>query len=495
MSQPSWDTLEALQFQEYEESQKELAVEEVSQAEGGTDLGQLATYQQELIDRLLQEPPSERTRIEQQTLLHQVISETSIPGPVHFDVIESVLDDMYGYGPVQELYDRLSVTDIQIFVPLADTEAHRIQYVENGVRKAFSGRFRDKTHAINWLNNKLARIGQRFDPASMTVDGAMPDGSRIHAVYGPSGYSTWDSEAGFRLVRCLVISIRRFGKLFTPTDLTNSGDVTARPTLYSATEYGFQMPEKWFVHQDASVDIATMEYFRIIMEMGINFLIAGGTGAGKTTFGNALTTYLPAHVVTLIIEESPELQAMVPHAIRLYEDRPNYVGSRVGFSLQDALKAALRMFPDRIFIAELRDQLAYLYLRAIQSGHDGSFTTIHASNCAAALRQLMTYAKSHPDKPTEEYLTTVMRERLGMVFHLSLDKKAKAQGLATAQYVDEVVEILPGNQGVETHTVMRYERGIDEAGQPRGYFHWMGPSSHFLLQMTELGFEIPASWR
>jgi pilus assembly protein CpaF len=480
----NWDEAERERINEYKEAGNrghEVTIDDV------------VKYQKELLEVYLKKEPEERTQAQQREFLNILIKETSIPGNAHYITIESVLDDQYDNGPLKELFQWEGVTDVQVYVPFREEEEQRILYMQNGKRAFYKGaKFRDRIHALSWVNNKLATIGQRFDPATITANGMLPDNSRIHVIYGPSGYSTWDRKTKiYKFVRCIIITIRRFSSFVDSEKLLNQVEpIFSPPNLRDRSKNLKSIPEQWTKHVQGAVDRATMDYLRIMVQMALNHLVAGGTGAGKTTWANALTSYIPDIKIMLVIEEEPELQPQVPHAIRLFESKPNVIGeNQLVFLQADALKESLRMFPNRIFIAELRDAIAYTFFMAIQNGHDGSSSTIHASDCASALRQVTVFAKSHPDKPSEEYIHTVIRERLHNVIHLTNDEEADKR------YVDEIVEVVPlEDGGYKLHTVMRYEKGVDENGDTVGYFHFYGPSQRFLQKMSDKRIPIPESW-
>ncbi|MDI9261061.1 ATPase, T2SS/T4P/T4SS family [Alicyclobacillus sendaiensis PA2] len=392
---------------------------------------------------------------------------------------------MFRLGPLQPLWARPDVSDIQIFVPYDSRHEQIIMYTDRKGRHLFTGRgFRNYTHARSWLDRHLAVLGQKYDRGlTPSLDATFPNGERLHVISGVSAYSRW-RDGHYELVECMIISVRRFIQAFSLAELTQEEDidtlteemalevvvaqqrrVTAR-VVPTVTRYRGKMMDK-----------ATADYLRIMVQMGKNHLIAGGTGAGKSTLANALTAFLPPGTVLLVMEESYELQPQNDiHVIRICE--------RKGvFTLADAMKAALRMFPDRLFVAEVRDALAYVFMRAIQSGHDGSSTTIHASDCASAIETMIQFAMAHEAHPPREMVEKIIFDRVHTVAHINRIEQDR--------FVDEVVELRPDGT---LHTVSRFIQTGVEKGHPVGYWVFYGPSQDFLDEMARRGIPIPASW-
>nr|NNM90116.1 Flp pilus assembly complex ATPase component TadA [Bacilli bacterium] len=204
--------------------------------------------------------------------------------------------------------------------------------------------------------------------------------------------------------------------------------------------------------------------------------------SGKSSLANALTAEIPDGTLLIVLEEAPELQPQnTDHAIRIVQ--------REGvFDLSDAMKATLRMYPDRIFIAELRDTLAYTFLRAIQSGHSGSSTTVHANSCRDAIDVVINFAANHESHPPRDMVRDILFRQVHTLIHAEAVKKPDG----IARMIDEVVQLLP-NQTL--HTVAQYHQvGINEDGTVAGYFEFNGPTDAFIQEMFDAGIEIPKSW-
>ncbi len=204
--------------------------------------------------------------------------------------------------------------------------------------------------------------------------------------------------------------------------------------------------------------------------------------SGKSTLANALTAETPSGTVLIVLEEAQELQPQNDtHVIRVVQ--------REGvFDLADAVKAALRMYPDRIFIAELRDTLAYTFLRAIQAGQDGSSTTIHSNSCLDAIDVLINFAANHSSHPPREMVKDIIFRRVHTIVHADAFKRSDG----ISRFIDEVVELRPDQT---LHTVMRFHQvGINEDGSVAGYFEFSGPTDEFVEEMFDAGIPIPENW-
>ncbi|EGL15070.1 MULTISPECIES: ATPase, T2SS/T4P/T4SS family [unclassified Paenibacillus] len=408
-----------------------------------------------------------------------------IPAQLYSDLVKQLLDDIYRMGPAQPLWEKKNVSDIQIFVPQDNSEKQIITYME-GKRKTYTGKgFRDFEHARNWVNHHLSRIGLRFDLAAVQMDGTFPNGERIHIIFGPCGYST-DKNGEYKFVRCMIITIRRFVASFTLESLTEKSEMTYElPSISVANPYNELSFKRRSVYAQRSnqgggmADRATVAFLEIMIALGKNHIVCGGTGTGKTTLANALTGKIPSSEVLLILEESPEMQPQRESGcIRVYERKES------NFRLEDALKGALRMFPDRIFVAELRDQIAYVFLQAVQSGHDGSSTTVHASSCLSGVDRIIDMAAGHNSAPDRELLRNIIFDRVDTILHASRE--------GGERFFDEIIQLRPDGT---THTVMRFVQvGVNDSQDPVGYFEFNGPTDEFVEEMIRMGYGIPESW-
>jgi pilus assembly protein CpaF len=463
-------------------------------------------WQRKLLEALAKEMEQERAskgmvqdipEEEQRARLRRLANELSERDPefsphAHNKVIDEILDDQYRMGPVQELWANPWVSDIQVYVPWDSQYPQIITYVERGERKPYHGRgFRDYDHARDWLNRHLSRIGLRYDPADVQLDGMFPNGERIHVISGPVGYSVFEvrgDEVEYKFVRCMIISIRRFVHAFTLDDLTDQAPVMLTPPPpppHLSRPIRWERRTVYTRFTGGMLDQATRDFLSLMTKLNKNHIISGGTGVGKTTIANALTSEILKDIVLLILEEAPEMQPQRDSGvIRIYERKGISIEGGKDFTIADGLKGALRMFPDRIFVAELRDSVAFVFLDAIQSGHDGSSSTVHASSCRSAIRRIISMAAQHPSAPDRDSIREILFERVDTIVHGRREGKKRI--------LDEVVQLRPDGT---LHTVMEFvQQGIDEQVNPVGYWAFYGPTDEFVEEMIRKGYSIPDSW-
>jgi pilus assembly protein CpaF len=414
-----------------------------------------------------------------------VATHKEIPAKSHREIVKTILDDMFSFGPLQELWGNKKISDMQVFVPHDSREEQIITYSSSEGRRVYNGPgFRNYSHAMTWLNRHLARYGQHYDAAKVSKDATFPSGERLHVISGVSGYSKF-TNGQYHFVPCAIITLRRFVRAFTTSELTIQSPAKTEPPQFSSLRQvrrAYQRKTSYFSYDGRSIDPATMDYLKVMVKLAKNHLISGGTGSGKSTLANALTAEIPSGTILQVLEESPELQPQNDmHVIRIVQ--------REGvFELHDAMKAALRQYPDRIFIAELRDTLAYTFLRAIQSGQDGSSTTIHSNSCLDAIDVLINFAANHESRPPREMIRDIVFRRVQTVIHADAVKKPNG----IARMIDEVVELIPDQT---LHHVMRFHKvGINEDGSVAGYFEFTGPTDEFVEEMFDAGIPIPESW-
>src|SRR5579872_4939501 len=255
--------------------------------------------------------------------------------------VEEVVDEVFGLGPIEPLLADPEVTEVLVNAPDQ-------VYVERGGRlHRVDVSFVDKAHLIRVIQRIASRVGRRVDESSPMVDARLPDGSRVNAVLPPL---TLDSP---------VLSIRRFGQVFSPDDLLR---------LQSCT------PEM-------------IAFLETIVACKTNTLISGGTGAGKTTLLNVVSAFIPSSERLVTIEDAAELKLQQPHVVRMETRAANMEGSGQ-VTQRDLLRNALRMRPDRIILGEARGPEAVDMLQAMNTGHEGSLTTVHANDTRDALGRI-----------------------------------------------------------------------------------------------------------
>jgi pilus assembly protein CpaF len=398
-----------------------------------------------LIDRLdleaLEQIPDERLlNSEIRAVVIELLREESTPLTVadREDIIEQVLYEITGLGPIEPMFRDLSISDILV-------NGSKEIYIERGGRLTrVATSFRNDAHLMAVIDRIVSRVGRRVDESSPMVDARLPDGSRVNAIIPPLAL---DGP---------VLSIRRFGIDLSVQKLIDGG--TMNPAMASL--------------------IAGCVAARL------NILISGGTGAGKTTLLNALASFIPADQRIITIEDAAELRLQQEHVVRL-ETRPPNAEGEGEVKARDLVKNALRMRPDRIIVGECRSAEAIDMLQAMNTGHEGSLTTVHANSPRDALARLETMilmaGANLPDR--------AMREQISSALDVIIQVSRLADG---TRKVTSIVEVT-GMEGPVTATqeIFRYRRrGISPEGQVIGDFETTGVRPQFMERLRVAGVEI-----
>ncbi|MGV2291778.1 CpaF family protein [Trinickia sp. YCB016] len=265
-----------------------------------------------------------------------------ITGSEQVQIVDAILNDMFGVGPIEPLLADDTVTDILV------NGADQVYVERQGKLELTPLKFRDDAHVVNVAQRIAAAVGRRVDESSPMVDARLADGSRVNVVLPPIA------------MRGPSISIRKFAK----RDIT-----LAR------------------MAQQGNLSPAILQVLKIACVCRLNVVISGGTGSGKTTLLNAMSQHIEEHERIVTIEDAAELQLQQPHVVSL-ETRPENTEGTGGVSQRDLVRNALRMRPDRIILGEIRGPEAFDVLQAMNTGHDGSMTTIHANTPRDAISRL-----------------------------------------------------------------------------------------------------------
>jgi pilus assembly protein CpaF len=355
-------------------------------------------------------------------------------------LVEEVMAEAFGLGPLEGYMNDPTVSDILVNGPST-------VYVERfGRLEKTDVVFADNAHLIQVIQRIAARVGRRVDEASPMVDARLPDGSRVNAIIPPLAL---DGP---------VLSIRRFAVRLTAETLLANGT----------------LPREM------------LELLRAAVEARQNMLISGGTGAGKTTLLNTLSRFVPAEERLVSIEDSAELQLQQPHVVRLETRLPNMEG--VGeVSQRDLVRNSLRMRPDRIIIGEVRGPEALDMLQAMNTGHEGSLTTIHANDTRDALARLeMMVTMAGFEMPLaviRNYIATAVR----LVVHVSRLKG----GARRLTRISEIVG-LKGRKHYLVRDVFGFRQTAVRGGRAVGEFYATGYVPRFLPRLQAAGVELPA---
>lgn len=333
---------------------------------------------------------------------------------------EELVDELTGYGPLEVLLRDGSVTEILVNGP------ERVFIERDGVLQQSDLRFIDNQHVQRVIQRILAPLGRRLDESCPMVDARMPDGSRINAIIPPIALDG----------PCL--SVRKFRK-----DLLSSADLL-----------GYQ-----------SVDESMLQFLYTAVARRCNILVSGGTGTGKTTLLNVLSLLINHHARIVTIEDTAELQLHHPHVVRL-ETRPPNAEGHGEVAASDLIRNALRMRPDRIILGEIRGVEVLDVLQAMNTGHDGSMSTVHANSAQDSLLRLETLVGLTGRQIPERTLRQMICAAIDVVIQLTRLPNGR-------RCVTEVVEVVGVRDDVYvTNTLFRFDRGesrfVREASNPAG---------------------------
>jgi pilus assembly protein CpaF len=352
-----------------------------------------------------------------------------------------VLNELFGLGPLEPLLADRTVSDILV-------NGHRHVYVErHGKLERADAAFRDDSHLLQIIDRIVSRIGRRIDESSPMVDARLPDGSRVNAIIPPLAL---DGP---------VLSIRRFG-----VDPLQVGDLLGLGTLTPPMA----------------------EFLDACVKSRLNILVSGGTGAGKTTLLNCLSSFIPADERLVTIEDSAELKLQQPHVVRL-ETRPPNIEGRGEVTQRALLRNALRMRPDRIIVGEVRGDEAVDMLQAMNTGHDGSLTTIHANGPRDALARLETMIAMASVRISDK----AVRQQISSGINLVIQVTRLGDGARKAASISEI----NGMEGdiITMQEIFRFRRtGLGPGGEVQGHFTATGIRPQCAERLAVYGYSLPA---
>jgi pilus assembly protein CpaF len=356
-------------------------------------------------------------------------------------LVQEVIDDVLGNGPLEPLLRDPDVTEIMV-------NGFDSIFVEKGGRLyPTSLKFSDERHLRQTIDRIVSRVGRRIDEASPMVDARLPDGSRVNAVIPPISL---DGAS---------LTIRKFARdPFTAADLVSVGTLTR----------------------------SAVDFLRGCVKGKANLLISGGTGSGKTTTLNVLSAFIPADERIITIEDAAELQLSQPHVLRM-ESRPVNVEGAGLVTIRDLVRNSLRMRPDRIIVGEVRDAAALDMLQAMNTGHEGSLSTVHANSPRDALSRIETMVLM----AGMELPVRVIREQVVSALDLVIHQERLRDG---SRHVTQISEIV-GREGdtVLMQDIFAFEYAHDSGRGALGRLVPTGITPQLTTSLLDRGVDLPTS--
>ena len=354
-------------------------------------------------------------------------------------LVDDVLDELLGLGPLEPLLKDATITDILV------NGANCVFVERYGVLEPSPVRFKDERHLIRIIQKIVSAVGRRVDESSPMVDARLADGSRVNAVVPPLALDG------------ALLSIRKFAKI--PISMARLVEIGSVPAQVS-------------------------DVMKAVVAARLNVLISGGTGSGKTTMLNALSAFIDNRERIVTIEDSAELQMQQEHVARL-ETRPANIEGKGEIAQRDLVKNALRMRPDRIIVGEVRSGEAFDMLQAMNTGHDGSMTTVHANNPRDALSRVeQMIGMSGIDIPARS-----ARAQIASAIHVVIQVARLSDGRRKLTSLAE----LSGMEGdvITMQEIFRYRQtGISSDGIVQGRFEATGIRPRFLEQVMAHGVTL-----
>jgi pilus assembly protein CpaF len=354
-------------------------------------------------------------------------------------LVDDVLDELLGLGPLEPLLKDATITDILV-------NGHNSVFVERyGVLEASPVRFKDEKHLIRIIQKIVSAVGRRVDESAPMVDARLADGSRVNAVVPPLALDG------------ALLSIRKFAKI--PISLARLIEI-------------------------GSVPAQVAEVLKAVVAARLNVLISGGTGSGKTTMLNAMSAFIDNRERIVTIEDSAELQLQQEHVARL-ETRPANIEGKGEILQRDLVKNSLRMRPDRIIVGEVRAGEAFDMLQAMNTGHDGSMTTVHANTPRDALSRVeQMIGMSGVDIPARS-----ARAQIASAIHVVVQVARLSDGRRKLVSLSEI----SGMEGdvITMQEIFRFRQtGVGPDGMVQGRFEATGIRPRFLEQVISHGVTL-----
>ncbi len=358
-------------------------------------------------------------------------------------IAREVADEILGHGPLEPYLRDPGVTEIMV-------NGHDQIYVERGGRLYPTDvAFTDESHLRRTIEKIVSRVGRRVDEASPMVDARLPDGSRVNAVVPPVAL---DGS---------LLTIRKFAAdPFTVEDLISFGTMTA----------------------------PVAELLRACVRGRLSILIGGGSGAGKTTTLNVLSSFIPGDERIVTIEDAAELQLRQEHVVRM-ESRPANLEGRGQIAIRDLVRNSLRMRPDRVVVGEVRDAAALDMLQAMNTGHEGSITTVHSNSPRDSIARLETMVlMAEMDLPQR-----AIREQIASAIQLMVHQTRLKDGTRRITHITEVEGMEGDVITLQDIFLFDFHAGVDENGRYLGTLRSTGLRPRFVQTLADRGIRLPAT--
>ena len=393
-----------------------------------------------VIDKLDRDTLSTQIR----KVVERILREESFSLPLNMaereKIFAEILDEVLGYGPLEPLLKDATISDILV-------NTYKNIYIERfGKLEPTDARFKDDAHLMRIIDKIVSSVGRRIDESTPMVDARLPDGSRVNVIIPPLAL---DGP---------ILSIRRFA--VNPLELDD------------LIEYRTLTPE-------------IAEILKGIIKARLNVIISGGTGSGKTTLLNVLSRFIPGDERIITIEDAAEVQLKQDHVVSL-ETRPPNIEGKGEVVQRDLVRNSLRMRPDRIIVGEVRGQEALDMLQAMNTGHDGSLTTIHANSPRDSLMRLETMVAMANMEIPGEFLRRYIASAIDVIIQVSrmVDGKRKLVS----------VQELTGMEGniITLQEIFAFKQTrVDAEGDVRGFFKFQGVRPKFVEKFKIAGIKIP----
>ena len=386
--------------------------------------------------------PKDRVRAEIGRVVERLLDEERVPMTTaeQTKIVEEVLDEVLGLGPLETLLKEPSISDILV------NRYNKVYIERNGKLSETTVRFKDDAHLLHIIEKIVSQVGRRIDEAQPIVDARLQDGSRVNAIIPPLALDG----------PCL--SIRRFGRhVITQEEMLQFKTLTP----------------------------GMLRFLAACVQSKTTILISGGTGSGKTTMLNALSRFIPEEERIITIEDTAELQLQQRHVVK-FETRPPNLNKEGGINQRQLLRTALRMRPDRIIVGECRGAEALDMLQAMNTGVEGSMSTVHANTPRDAFSRLETMVMM----ADLEIPTRVILQQLASAIKMVVQVSRLQDGTRKMISISEVLGVR--DEKLQMQEIFTFDRvGVTDAGKVQGRFRATGISPKILERLRVSGIQVP----